>query len=100
MKIKQRIATYNTIATKLALLSNKQLLELLEQGRTVGTSIGGTTVLLDIDGKHVFIKKIRLTDIERQPDNFMSTANMFGLPLYYHYGILLVAVIFYLSIQN
>lgn len=60
---------------------------LLEQARTVGTSIDGTTALLEIDGKRVFIKKIRLTDIERQPDNIMSTANIFGLPLYYHYGI-------------
>ena len=87
MKIEQRIATYNTIATELTLLSNKQLLELLEKTTPMGTSIGGTTALLEIDGKHVFIKKIRLTDVERKPDNIMSTANVFELPLYYHYGI-------------
>lgn len=87
MKIKQRIATYNTVATELALLSNKQLMELLEQARPIGVSIGGTTALLEIDGKQVFIKKIRLTDIERQADNIMSTANVFELPFYYHYGI-------------
>jgi len=87
MKTKQRVAIYNTIATKLALLSNTQLLALIEKTTPMGASIGGTTALLEIDGHHVFIKKIRLADIEKHPDNMMSTANRFELPLYYHYGV-------------
>jgi hypothetical protein len=35
----------------------------------------------------IFVKKIPLTDIERLPENVMSTANLFNLPLYYQYGI-------------
>ncbi len=33
------------------------------------------------------MKKIRLTDIERQTENMMSTANLFNLPTYFQYGI-------------
>jgi len=43
--------------------------------------------LLKIDGKSVFVKKIRLTDLEKQPKNWMSTANLFDLPTHFQYGI-------------
>ncbi|HLB32770.1 MAG: hypothetical protein A3F67_09945 [Verrucomicrobia bacterium RIFCSPHIGHO2_12_FULL_41_10] len=35
----------------------------------------------------LFVKRIPLTDLERIPENIMSTANLFDLPLYYQYGI-------------
>jgi hypothetical protein len=35
----------------------------------------------------VFVKRIPLTDLERHPDNVMSTANLFRLPPFYQYGI-------------
>lgn len=86
-KINQRIATYNAVATELELLSDYRIVELLENATPIGTSIGGTSALLEISGKKIFVKKIRLTDIERQPENRMSTRNIFELPLYYQYGI-------------
>jgi hypothetical protein len=86
-QVANRITTYGTLATELALLSDQRLTELLENARSIGTSIGGTSALLEIGGKKIFVKKIRLTDIERHPENIMSTRNIFGLPLYYQYGI-------------
>ncbi|WP_235854814.1 serine/threonine protein phosphatase [Nonomuraea aridisoli] len=75
------------MASALALHSDRQLSESLEQAQTLGTGIGGTSVLLTVDGVPVFAKRIPLTDLERRPGNVMSTANLFGLPPFCHYGI-------------
>jgi serine/threonine protein kinase len=40
-----------------------------------------------MDGTPIFIKKIPLTDLERQPEHILSTANLFDLPLFYQYGV-------------
>lgn len=40
-----------------------------------------------VAGRRVFIQRIRLTDIELRPQNVRSTANLFGLPLFYQYGV-------------
>lgn len=82
IKIDKRRAAYSAVATELSLLSDLHLLELIKEGVPIGTSIGGTAVLLKIGDTNVFVKKIRLTDIERRPENIMSTANLFDLPLY------------------
>jgi len=86
-KIDKRRATYSAVATELALLSDKHLSMLIKEASPIGTSIGGTVVLLKMGETNIFVKKIRLTDIERQPENIMSTRNIFELPLYYQYGI-------------
>jgi hypothetical protein len=52
---------------------------------TVG--IGGTTATVTVDGVPVFVKRVPLTDLERRADNLGSTANIFGLPMSYQYGI-------------
>ena len=83
----ERLAKYSAISTELALLSDQHLSELLENAAPLGTSICGTTSLLKIDGTPVFVKKIRLTNIEKQPENVMSTENLFDLPTYFQYGI-------------
>ena len=83
----KRIAAYGVVSTELALLSDQRLLGLLENAAPLGTSIGGTAALLTINGTRVFVKKIRLTDIERRPENLMATTNLFDLPLYCQYGI-------------
>jgi len=59
-----RISTYGAMAHRLALLSNRRLLELLESATPIGTGIGGKTALLKIDDISIFVKKVRLTDIE------------------------------------
>lgn len=86
-QITKRHTTYGAIATELALLSDQRLTKLLNEVTPIGTSIGGTSSLLTISGTNIFVKKVRLTDIERRPENIMSTANLFDLPLYCQYGI-------------
>lgn len=83
----ERCATYNAVSTQLELLNDEHLAELIKSAIPIGTSIGGTTALLQINDKKVFVKKIRITDLERQHENRRSTRNMFELPLYYQYGI-------------
>ncbi|TDD53253.1 serine/threonine protein phosphatase [Nonomuraea terrae] len=83
----ERVSRYSEVAGALALHSDRQLGEALEQAQTLGSGIGGTSVLLDIDGVPVFAKRIPLTDLERRPGNVMSTANLFGLPPFCQYGI-------------
>jgi len=45
----------------------------------------GTSYAASVAGSEVFIKRIPLTDLERQ--SMFSTANHFRLPNYYHYGV-------------
>jgi hypothetical protein len=49
--------------------------------------IGGKAVLLDINNTKIFVKKIPLTDLEREPKNINSTANLFELPFSCHIGV-------------
>jgi hypothetical protein len=71
----------------LALLSDRRLSKLVEEAVRVGAGIGGTAVLLDIEGTPVFAKAIPLTDLERRPEHILSTANLFELPPYFQYGV-------------
>ena len=86
----ERIAVYDSLSTQLAALSDQALSTLLEQvtHNNCKPGVGGGRVgTLDIGGKSVFFKTINLTDLERQAENDRSTKNIFGLPLYYQYGI-------------
>ncbi|MEU9453535.1 protein kinase family protein [Streptomyces sp. NPDC048277] len=83
----RRIAAHTDIATSLALLSDVELAELVAAGEPLGTGIGGRAVRITVDGSPVFVKRIPLTDRERDPLHARSTANLFGLPPYCHYGI-------------
>src|ERR1700729_3312206 len=87
IEIIKRRDIYNKISNDLSLLSDNQISTLLESSTPIGNSIGGSSALLRISDTNIFIKKIRLTDIERLPENAMSTANLFHLPLYYQYGV-------------
>jgi hypothetical protein len=82
-----RIQRYGVTSTALALLSNRQLGRVLDAQPLLGRGIGGTSTLLDIDGTPVFAKRVQLTDLERRAENVMSTANLFELPPYCHYGV-------------
>ncbi|MEV7629226.1 serine/threonine protein phosphatase [Actinoplanes sp. NPDC089786] len=82
-----RLARYVTVGTTLALLSDRRLGELVDSAAPIGSGIGGTAVLLQVEGTPVFAKRVPLTDTERQPENVMSTANHFRLPPGCQYGI-------------
>ncbi|MFJ3404673.1 protein kinase family protein [Promicromonospora sp. NPDC090134] len=82
-----RLAAHGAVSTALSLCSDRRLQELVDAGTPIGSGIGGTTVLLDVEGTLVFVKQVRLTDLERRPENVGSTANLFGLPVFCHYGV-------------
>ncbi|MGK4580583.1 protein kinase family protein [Kitasatospora sp. HPMI-4] len=82
-----RLAAYGTVATRLSLLSDRRLGEAVASAAPVGSGIGGRSVELEVDGARVFVKKVPLTDIETRPENVRSTANLFGLPMFYQYGL-------------
>lgn len=85
----QRIKLYGQISTSLACLSNVKLMQILADSkpRNVHEGIGGKSALISIEDTPVFVKKVPLTDLEQLDQNFMSTANLFNLPLGYQYGI-------------
>jgi hypothetical protein len=85
MLLTSRSARYSAISTHLSLLSDRQLGELLETATPLSTGIGGVAVSLEIEGIKVFVKKVPLTDLERE--NPRSTANFYDLPTFYQYGL-------------
>lgn len=82
-----RLAAHSDLATSLALLSDRELERLVASGTPNGVGIGGRSTLIEVDGVRVFVKQMPLTDLERRPEHVHSTANLFGLPPYCHYGI-------------
>src|ERR1700733_262550 len=87
MQLTNRLITYTRISAELAGLSDVQLSGLLDYSQPMHSGIGGSSSTISINDTRVFVKKVRLTDLERQPEHFMSTANLFELPLFYQYGI-------------
>ena len=82
-----RIKTYAHLSTEINCLSDVKLCCLLHQAQPMHTGIGGKSVLLTINDTPIFVKKIPLTDLEREPQHTLLTANFFELPLFYQYGI-------------
>ncbi|WP_210406815.1 hypothetical protein [Prauserella flavalba] len=82
-----RAAGHKAVKTALSRLDDRRLAELVGQARPLGSGIGGTSALLDVEGVRVFVKRVPLTDLERLPGRLGSTANVFGLPVCYQYGI-------------
>ncbi|MEV0071775.1 MULTISPECIES: hypothetical protein [unclassified Amycolatopsis] len=80
-----RLTNHLRVSTALALLSDRQLTERLADAEVVSEGIGGTGVRLDVDGTPVFAKRVPLTELElRHPH---STANLYDLPVFCHYGL-------------
>jgi hypothetical protein len=82
-----RLAAYSAVSTSLALYSDRELSDLLDTAVPLGSGIGGTSALLEVDGTPVFVKRLPLSDLEQRPENVRSTANLFELPLFCHYGL-------------
>ncbi|WP_280354719.1 protein kinase family protein [Nocardia otitidiscaviarum] len=85
-----RLLAHSAVATALALYSDHGLLELLDTAAPIGAGIGGKSALLEVAGNPVFVKRIPLTDLERQPEHVRSTANLFDMPLCCQYGVGLI----------
>ncbi|WP_405183607.1 protein kinase family protein (plasmid) [Nocardia sp. NBC_01377] len=82
-----RLATYSAVSTSLALRSDRELHDLVDATAPLGSGIGGTSALLEVDRTPVFVKRLPLTDLERQPGNARSTGNLFDLPVFCHPGL-------------
>ncbi len=82
-----RLKAYDNLTAALDSLSDEQMTALIDDAQQVHVGIGGKGVLLELGGNQVFVKKLPLTDLERLPENWMSTANVFELPAFCHYGI-------------
>lgn len=82
-----RLAAYGAVSAALTLFSDHRLAALVDAAPVVATGIGGTAVRVELEGTPVFVKRVPLTDLERRPENVMSTANLFRVPTFYHYGV-------------
>jgi serine/threonine protein kinase len=87
MSYETRLARYADVSTNLAMLSNQRLRERVESASILGTGIGGTSLLMQLEDTSIFVKIIPLTELEKRAENVMSTRNVFDLPPYCHYGI-------------
>lgn len=87
MSYEARLGRYTALSTALALLSDHRLGMHVDEAPRIGSGIGRTSVLLEIEGTPVFAKVVPLTDLERLHENMMSTANLFQLPPFYQYGV-------------
>ncbi|MCR6485153.1 hypothetical protein M8542_20190 [Amycolatopsis sp. OK19-0408] len=76
-----RLARHDQIAAALAAAPD----DLLDTARPLGAGIGGSTWLLTVAGEPVFVKRVALTDLEVRHEG--STAELHGLPPWYHYGV-------------
>jgi serine/threonine protein kinase len=72
-------------AGELGSFADAELESLLTRGSPLGQGIGGHTVRLDLADGPVFVKRVPLTDLELAHPR--STANLFGLPTTYQYGV-------------
>jgi hypothetical protein len=77
-----RLARFARISAALAQQSDQQLTRLVDEAEQLAAGIGGSTLAFDIDGVRIFAKRVRLTDQERRPEHWMSTANLFKLPTF------------------
>lgn len=76
---------HRVVSSRLSALDDDGIQQLLSTATPLGSGIGGSVGRLDVDGVPVFAKWIPLGEFEtRQPG---STANVFDLPAYCHYGI-------------
>lgn len=85
-----RLHAHGVVSTSLALHSDGALGELVAAAPPIGAGIGGKSVLLEVAGIPVFVKRVPLTDLERRPEHVRSTANLFDLPLFCQYGVGLI----------
>ncbi|MGA5818036.1 hypothetical protein ACPC54_09275 [Kitasatospora sp. NPDC094028] len=83
----ERVAAHARVATRLALLSDRRLAELVAAAAPAGAGVGGRCAELEVDGTPVFVKRVPLTDLELRPEHVRSTANLFGLPMFYQYEL-------------
>jgi hypothetical protein len=81
------MTAYATASSHLALLSDLALEQVVDQAPPGRPGIGGTAASMEAGGVRVFVKQVPVTGRELLPGNVRSTANLFGLPGFYQYGL-------------
>jgi hypothetical protein len=82
-----RVAVHRAVSASLALCGDRELFDLVDAATSTGSGIGGTSAVLEVHGTPVFVKRVPLTDLDMQPEHIRSTANLFELPAFFHYGL-------------
>ncbi|WP_103500713.1 MULTISPECIES: hypothetical protein [unclassified Streptomyces] len=82
-----RVSAYAGVGARLSLVSDRRLREAVAAATRLGSGIGGRSAQMPVEGLPVFVKRVPLTDVELRPEHVRSTANLFGLPLFYQYGL-------------
>ncbi|MFI6582713.1 protein kinase family protein [Embleya sp. NPDC050493] len=82
-----RLTAHGAVSTSLAMCGDRALRELVDTAMPIGSGIGGKASLLEVAGTPVFVKRVPLTDLERRPEHVRSTANLFEVPVFCHYGV-------------
>lgn len=82
-----RLTAHSAVSTALARCGDRALSEFVDSAAPIGAGIGGTSALLEVAGTPVFVKRVPLTELERRPEHVRSTANLFALPDFCHYGV-------------
>ncbi|MEU5521769.1 protein kinase family protein [Streptomyces sp. NPDC047860] len=82
-----RLSAHAAVSTALARCDDHALRRLVDGAVPVGAGIGGTSALMEVAGSPVFVKRVPLTRTELRPEHIHSTANLFELPVFCHYGV-------------
>lgn len=77
----------DAVGKLLAGLDDEELRRVVDAAQPLAVGIGGATSSADVLGAPVFIKRVTLTDLERERGNVRSTANLQGVPVQFHYGV-------------
>lgn len=80
---KKRISSYLELSSEIPTIKPQTLDVMLKNGLI--RSGWGTNHIIKLAGKPIFVKKVPLTDLEFE--HSFETSNIFGLPLYYNYGV-------------
>ncbi|MFI6253891.1 protein kinase family protein [Streptomyces sp. NPDC051016] len=81
-----RVSACAAVGARLSLFSDRRLADAVCAAPGLGSGIGGRSAEMEVEGVRVFVKRVPLTDVELRPEHVRSTANVFGLPLFYQYG--------------
>ncbi|MDO0924269.1 protein kinase family protein [Streptomyces sp. TG1A-8] len=81
-----RVSAHAAVGARLSLFSDRRLRDVVAAAPGSGSGIGGRSAEIEVEGRRVFVKRVPLTDLELRPEHVRSTANLFGLPLFYQYG--------------
>ncbi|MFE3257122.1 protein kinase family protein [Nocardia sp. NPDC059091] len=82
-----RLSRYAMTRSHLSGMPDRTLEQIMAAGMLDRSGIGGRSTVVDLDGTQVFAKRVPLTELELRPEHARSTANIFGLPAFYQYGL-------------